>query len=103
MRAFANATGAETFSATYKPQDMGWHEYTVVVLNEAARAGRLILFDLTYVQDLDNLLQGLGLYASTITATELRHIYLNWTAFGAVVIFYENGAQREAPWAKTLF
>ena len=95
--------GAETLSDQVKPPGQSWEEFTVGILNAAVASERSVLFDLTYVQDLDNLLNGLGRYADSITAIELRHIHRNWLVFGRIVQFYENGAEREAPWKIQLF
>ena len=96
---FADKMGALTLSGMNKPVEMDWYEYTIVVLNAAADAGRLNFFDLTHVQDLDNLLRGADRFAQSITAVELRHIQQNWTRFELIIRFYENGLEREAPWA----
>jgi len=90
--------GAETLSDQVKPLDQSWVEFTFIVLNAATASRRLILFDLTYMEELKDLLQGIGRYANTITAIELRYIFDHWDVFGSVVQFYENGVEREAPW-----
>lgn len=89
--------GAEALSDQRKPPDKTWDIFTVETLNESAALGRPVFFDLTHVQDIGDILQGVGRYADTITAVELRHIYRNWSLFQKIVQFYESGAEREAP------
>jgi len=90
--------GAETLSQQHKPPDKDWEEFTVTALNAAATTKRPVLFDLTHVEDMDDLLQATGPYASAITSVELRYVHRNWAVFRRVVQFYENGVEREAPW-----
>ena len=61
------------------------------------RAGK-ILFDLTNVSDLKNVLAGTGEYANKITSQELRYIMANWNRFKNVVTFCINEIEVAAPW-----
>ena len=49
--------GGETLSDLRKPPDVEWPEFTVATLEAAFAAGRPVLFDLTYVQDIANVLK----------------------------------------------
>ena len=57
-----------------------------------------ILFDLTNVSDLQNVLAGTGEYANKITSQELRYIMANWDRFKNVVTFCINEMEVAAPW-----
>lgn len=88
----------ETLTDFRKPADVLWPEYTVLVLENALLTRRLVFFDLTHVLDIDNVLQGRGRYAASITGHELRYLHTHWTRFKFVVQFYENDEMREPPW-----
>lgn len=57
-----------------------------------------ILFDLTNVSDLQNVLAGTGKYANNVTSQELRYIMENWDRFKDVVTFCINEMEVAAPW-----
>jgi hypothetical protein len=90
--------GAQTLTDLSKPPAMSWDEFTIVTLDAALISHRPLLFDMTHVQDLSDLLQSVGRYANTITAIELRHIHQNWAAFEPIVQSYEDGTERSVPW-----
>jgi len=77
LRAFADKMGAQTLTDLSKPAAMSWDEFTLVTLDAALISRRSILFDMTHVLGLSDLLQSIGRYAHTITAVELRHIHQN--------------------------
>jgi RHS repeat-associated protein len=74
-----------------KPPSMSVIDFSKKTLDQAAAIGTRIHFDLTYVDDLQNVLKNTGPYANTITGEELRYIYANWDRFGKLVTFYVNG------------
>ncbi len=88
----------ETLNDLFKPVDMAWKEFTVATLEDALVRGQSILFDLTYILALADVLNGKGLYAATTTGHELRYLRDNWARFRFNVVFYENGIVREPPW-----
>ena len=90
--------GGETLTDLRKPLGVGWEEFTVATLEAALSLGRVVLFDLTYVQDLANVLDGSGRYAGTITGHELRYLRIHWIRFQPIVRFYENDEMRMPPW-----
>ena len=64
----------ETLSDLRKPPDVEWPEFTVAILEAAFAARRPVLFDLTHVQDIADVLNGSGRYAAAITTHELRYL-----------------------------
>ncbi len=88
----------ETLSDLHKPPDVKWPEFTVAALEAAFAARRPVLFDLTHVQDIADVLKGSGRYAAAITTHELRYLRLHWARFRAIVQFYENDEMRQPPW-----
>jgi hypothetical protein len=74
------------------PQGVGIHDFTKNVLDEAVSNGRLVRFDLTYVNDLKGVLNGTA-FTGKVTTTELRHIRSNWDRFKSIVKFYKNGKE----------
>jgi len=88
----------ETLSDLKKPPDSTWEEFTVATLEAAFSVQRAILFDLTYVRGIANVLNGNGPYAATITGYELRYLRNHWGRFKPFVQFYENDEMRVPPW-----
>ena len=66
--------GAQTLTDLSKSPAMSWDEFTIVTLDAALISRRPLLFDMTHVQELGDLLQEIGRYANTITAVKLRYV-----------------------------
>ena len=96
----ANKLGSKLLSDFGGPYEYGgsWIDFSKSVLNEIAAQGGKILFDLTNVSDLQNVLAGTGKYANTVTSQELRYIMANWNTFKDVVTFCINEKAVSAPW-----
>lgn len=75
-----------------------WIDFPKATLDRVAAAGGKILFDLTNVSDLQNVLVGTGEYANKITSQELRYIMANWDRFKNVVTFCINEIEVAALW-----
>jgi hypothetical protein len=88
---------SETLSSMDKPMDQKWEQFTVIVLEAAWQSARPIFFDLTFVLEMDSLLDSKGAYASSITAFELRYLQKHWNRFRAIVRFYRNDEETIAP------
>ena len=78
----------------------GWLSYSKIIMDETVAAGNKIHFDLTYMDDIDNVLDNVGPYANSITAGELRYIRDNWFRFEGSVKFYINEMEVLPPWMK---
>jgi hypothetical protein len=81
-----------------KPPELTWLQHSIQTMEQQTAMGKNIRFDLTHMQDLQNILQNKGPYANTVTAGELRHIQSNWSRFQRNVFFYKNGKEVSAPW-----
>ena len=90
--------GGETLFDLPKPAEAGWQEFTVATLETALSQKRPVLFDLTHVSDIADVLAGTGRYRDSITGLELRYLHAHWDRFRSVVQFYENDEMREPPW-----
>lgn len=77
-----------------------WLSYSKSVMDATIRNGNMIHFDLTYMDDIENILNNTGNYANTVTAGELRYIRDNWSRFDGSVKFYNNGEEVLPPWMK---
>ena len=75
-----------------------WIDFSKETLDRVAAAVGKILFDLTNVSDLKNVLAGTGEYANKITSQELRYIMANWDRFKNVVTFCINEMEVAATW-----
>ena len=98
LAAFADEIGGETLSSLDKPVELTWTQFSQNTLDAAASSGRPVIFDLTYVEDLQGVLNGTGEYANTVTGAELRYLEANWARFEANVTFFENGVPIGVPW-----
>ena len=75
-----------------------WLSFSTDTIENTINAGYKIRFDLTYMDDIDGVLNGTGKYANSITAGELRYIQDNWSRLSGGVIFYFNGEEVLPPW-----
>lgn len=82
------------------PEGVVWKKFTTQVLDEAALTGRQVHFDLTYVEDVTNILAGQGRWAENVTSVELRYIRDNWNSFAAKPKFYLDGREVPPPWMR---
>lgn len=88
----------ETLSGMDKPTEQGWEQFAVATLEAAWQASRPIFFDLTFVSEMDALLNSSGRHATSITAYELRYLKRHWNRFRFIVRFYRNDKETETPW-----
>ena len=75
-----------------------WIGRSIHQLKKFTARGNKIRFDLTYMADLDGVLNNIGKYAEMITSQELRYIRDNWKRLNKCVIFYKNNKEVPAPW-----
>jgi hypothetical protein len=80
------------------PPGMKWDEFTTVAMERARQGGNKIRFNLTHIENMDDLLAGRGPYANKITSKELRYLRDNWDRFEGSVVFYRNNRVVPAPW-----
>lgn len=81
-----------------KRPDQTVEDFSVQTLDKQVLNNNKIHFDLTHVEDINNVLNGTGEHADKITGVELRHIKSNWNRFKGNVKFYRNGEEVSAPW-----
>ena len=75
-----------------------WLEYSILNMEDTVGAGNKIHFDLTYMEDVQGVLNYTGEYKNSVTAGELRYIYENWDRFCNNVKFYFNKKEVLPPW-----
>lgn len=103
LRELQQSAGGKLLTDTGGPFDRNcdsWLSYSKLIMDETVEAGNKIHFDLTYMDDIDNLLDNTGPYTNSITAGELRYIRDNWFRFDGAVKFYNNGSEVLPPWMK---
>ncbi|MCL2017095.1 MAG: hypothetical protein FWG68_12705 [Defluviitaleaceae bacterium] len=88
---------ADPFSAGY---DNEWAKYSISIIEEWCKKGLFIHFDLTYMEDIENILNNAGTFAECTTSHELRHIHQNWNKLSNTVKFYKNEKEVQPPWIK---
>jgi hypothetical protein len=81
-----------------KPPGVSWSQFSINTMRQHLSAGGKLHFDLRNMKDLNGVLSGVGQYANTVTAQELRWIQQNWSSFSNNIFFYANGIQVGAPW-----
>ena len=95
-------SGGKLLSDIGNPYENGygddWLSFSTDTIENTINAGYKIRFDLTYMDDIDGVLNGTGKYANSITAGELRYIQDNWSRLSGGVIFYFNGEEVLPPW-----
>ena len=95
-------SGGKLLSDIGNPYENGygddWLSFSTDTIENTINAGYKIRFDLTYMDDIDGVLNGTGKYANSITAGELRYIQDNWSQLSGGVIFYFNGEEVLPPW-----
>jgi Domain of unknown function (DUF4150) len=97
LAARAEEIGGVTLTSIEKPMELSWTQFSLQTLDEAAAAGRPIVFDLTHMQNIPGVLDGTA-FPNAVTSKELRHIKENWSGFRDVVHFCKDGKRAERPW-----
>ena len=69
------------------------------MIDKTVASGNKIHFDLTYMQNIDGVLNG-TYKPNAITSTELNYIKNNWIRLKESVKFYLNDMEVKAPWIK---
>ena len=101
LREWQERYGGKLIEDVHDPFDDGFNDWitrSVNILNKFTNRGSIIHFDLTHVVDIENVLNGKGKYAKTVTTGELRYIRDNWTRLSKSVKFYKNNTEVNAPW-----
>ena len=75
-----------------------WIARSIHHLNLLIKHNNVLHFDLTYMEDIDNLLIGNGIHADKITSYELRYVRDNWSIFKFNTKFYKNNEEASKPW-----
>jgi hypothetical protein len=88
------------FGKSFSNSDDPWAELSKHALDDAASKGKQVHFDLSHMDDLDNVLAGKGPHADRVTSKEIRHIRDNWDNFQVKPKFYKNGVEVPPPWSK---
>src|SRR5205823_6419084 len=100
LRALQEKAGGKLLTDLPKPFEQSWEQFTKETLDNAAKTGRQVHFDLTHMDDIGGVLAGTGEWADKITAIELRYIRDNWNKFNPKPKFYQNGAEVSPPWLR---
>jgi hypothetical protein len=74
-----------------------WFDLSKMMIEHTHRQGNIIHFDLTYVENLEDVLTG-AFKPNATTSRELIYIKNNWSRLSKTVIFYLNGSKVSAPW-----
>ncbi len=98
LRLLQQRAGGTMLTDMRKPDGVKWPDFTVQTLDDAAVTGRQVHFDVTYIEDVSNVLAGQGRWADNITSVELRHIRNNWNSFATKPKFYLDGREVPPPW-----
>lgn len=98
LKNLADSVNSVTLNYFDKPMEMNWIQFSKSKLDEIARKKGKVLFDLTNVSELDNVIKGIGQFSDNITSQELRYIKDNWDRFEDVVTFCKDGVEVAAPW-----
>ena len=81
--------------------ELTWTQFTVLVMEQALSDGHRIHFDLTHVEELDDVLACRGPWADKTSAFELRYLMAEWDRFHAHVTFYRLDKEVAPPWPST--
>ncbi len=65
-----------------------WFPFSIYIMDRNVNRNLMIHFDLTYMEDVEGILNNTGKYKDTLTAGELRYIWDNWHQFAESVKFY---------------
>ncbi|SDJ62915.1 intein N-terminal splicing region/RHS repeat-associated core domain-containing protein, partial [Lachnospiraceae bacterium G41] len=82
-------------------RNTGWDEYSIFAMEKTVKEGNTIHFDLTYMDNVDGILNGTaGDLMNTVTSKELVYIRNNWSRFSNNVKFYNFDIEVIAPWIR---
>ncbi len=93
-----NRAGGRLLTSFDKPPELDWVRFSILKMDEVLASGRKIRFNLSYLEDVDNLILGQGRYGASITASELRYLRDNWGRFENNVVFYKHYRVVRSPW-----
>ena len=82
------------------PGTKDWIVRSIMFMEKALENNNKIHFDLTNIEDMDNVLNGKGKYGNSITAQELRFLRSNWSRYRNNVYFYINDEIVTPPWQR---
>ena len=95
------SAGGKLLSDVGNPYDMGYSDWlglSLDTIENTVKQGNYIHFDLTYMQDIDGILNGTSQYMDRVTSGELIYIRDNWDRFSGNIKFYNNGKEVLPPW-----
>lgn len=98
LRGLQQQAGGRLLTDLPKPPNLGWVDFSLGVLRSHLDAGGTVRFDLTHMRDIPDALRGVGEYANTVTANELRFLRDTMDNYPGQVRFYRDGAEVEPPW-----
>lgn len=100
LRKLQQQAGGKLLNDIPKPMNKTFIEHSVNTMERVLSKGNNIHFDLTNMNDIENILNNRGDFADTITSQEIRYLRNNWNRFQGNVKFYRNGEGVNAPWNK---
>ncbi len=98
LRELQEKAGGKMLDDIEKPTELEWLTFSKYEMEKAVNRGSTIHFDLTYMKDVEGILNNTGKYKDTITAGELRYIRDNWHRFAENVKFYYYEMEVIPPW-----
>ncbi|MEM6274980.1 MAG: hypothetical protein AAF735_07035 [Myxococcota bacterium] len=98
LRGLQQEAGGRLLTDLPKPPNLSWVDFSLGVLRSHLDDAGVVRFDLTHMRDIPDALRGVGEYADTVTAHELRFLRDAMDSYPGQVRFYRDGAEVEPPW-----
>lgn len=98
LRKLQQQAGGRLLNDIPKPINKTFVQHSIDTMEQALRNSDNIHFDLTNMNDIDNILNNQGQFANAITSQEIRYIRNNWHRFKNSVRFYKNKKEVNVLW-----
>lgn len=98
LRRLQQKAGGKLLNDVPKPINKTFIQHSIDTMEQVLINENNIHFDLSNMNDLENLLINKGDFANTVTSQEIRYLQNHWNRFQENVRFYVNGRRVDAPW-----
>ena len=98
LKDLCDEAGGKLLTDFEKPTEYDILQFSCHTMDKTVAKNSMIHFDLTYLKDVEGMLNNVGPYKDKITAGELRYIYEHWSSFSKNVKFYYYEMEVLPPW-----
>ena len=98
LRNLCKKAGGKLLTDLEQPMEYDTLTFSFRSMDKTVAKNSMIHFDLTYLKDVEGMLNNVGPYKDKVTAGELRYIHEHWSSFSKNVKFYYHEMEVLPPW-----